>query len=73
VNLKFKLLISHEDMSEIYEVVDSGIPVLEFLLFCDQPRNIDNLVDVRKVIFVILFFVTKYTFQILNKTKKQFV
>lgn len=40
-----KLFISHGGISEIYEAVDAGIPVLGFPLFADQYRNIDNLVE----------------------------
>jgi len=32
-------------MSGVYEVVDAGVPVLGMPLFYDQPRNIQNLVD----------------------------
>lgn len=32
-------------MSGLYEVVDAGVPVLGVPLFYDQPRNIQNLVD----------------------------
>jgi len=32
-------------MSGVYEVVDAGVPVLGIPLFYDQPRNIQNLVD----------------------------
>lgn len=40
-----KLFISHGGMSGVYEVVDAGVPVLGMPLFYDQPRNIQNLVD----------------------------
>jgi len=32
-------------MSGVYEVVEAGVPVLGIPLFYDQPRNIQNLVD----------------------------
>jgi len=32
-------------MSAVYEVVDAGVPVLGIPLFYDQPRNVQNLVD----------------------------
>lgn len=32
-------------MSGVYEVVDAGVPVLGMPLFYDQPRNIQNLVE----------------------------
>jgi len=32
-------------MGGVYEVVDAGVPVLGMPLFYDQPRNIQNLVD----------------------------
>jgi len=40
-----KLFISHGGMSGVYEVVDAGVPVLGMPLFYDQPRNIQNLVE----------------------------
>lgn len=40
-----KLFISHGGMSGVYEVVDAGVPVLGMPLFYDQPRNVQNLVD----------------------------
>lgn len=40
-----KLFISHGGMGGVYEVVDAGVPVLGMPLFYDQPRNIQNLVD----------------------------
>lgn len=33
-------------MSGVYEAVDAGVPILGVPLFYDQPRNIQNLVDI---------------------------
>lgn len=40
-----KLFISHGGISGMYEVVDAGVPVLGVPLFYDQPRNVQNLVN----------------------------
>lgn len=40
-----KLFISHGGISGMYEVVEAGVPVLGVPLFYDQPRNIQNLVN----------------------------
>lgn len=40
-----KIFMSHGGSSGLYEVVEAGVPVLGVPLFYDQPRNIQNLVD----------------------------
>jgi len=56
-----KLFISHGGMSGLYEVVDAGIPVLGVPLFYDQPRNIQNLVDLGMALSVDINSITKTT------------
>lgn len=40
-----KLFISHGGISGMYEAVEAGVPVLGVPLFYDQPRNVQNLVN----------------------------
>lgn len=40
-----KLFISHGGLSGLYESLDAEVPVLGLPLFYDQPRNIQNLID----------------------------
>ncbi|XP_025411431.1 UDP-glucuronosyltransferase 2B1-like isoform X2 [Sipha flava] len=40
-----KVFISHGGLNGVYEAVDGGVPILGIPLFFDQPRNIQNLVD----------------------------
>lgn len=40
-----KLFMSHGGMSGVYEAIDAGVPILGIPLFYDQPRNIQNLVN----------------------------
>jgi glucuronosyltransferase len=56
---KVKLFISHGGMSGVYETVDSGVPVLGFPVFYDQPRNIEHLVLNGMAISMDLLSVTK--------------
>jgi len=57
-----KLFISHGGISGVYEAVDSGVPVLGFPFYYDQPRNIDNLVKAGMAISMDLLSVTEETF-----------
>jgi len=45
VHKNVKVFISHGGISGLYEAVDARVPVLGFILFGDQYRNIDNLVE----------------------------
>lgn len=48
-------------MSGLYEVVDAGVPVLGIPLLYDQPRNIQNLVDIGMALSVDINYLTKTT------------
>jgi len=48
-------------MSGLYEVVDAGVPVLGVPLFYDQPRNIQNLVDLGMALSLDINSMTKTT------------
>ncbi|XP_025195624.1 UDP-glucuronosyltransferase 1-5-like [Melanaphis sacchari] len=56
-----KLFISHGGMSGVYEVVDAGVPVLGIPLFCDQPRNIQNLVNLGMALSIEINSLTRTT------------
>jgi len=49
-------------VSGVYETVDTGVPVLGFPLFYDQPGNIANLVNAGMAISMDILFVKKDTF-----------
>lgn len=53
---------SNFSVKSLYENVDAGVPVLGFLLFDDQQRNIDNLVNAGMAISMDLFSMTKNSF-----------
>ncbi|VVC32607.1 UDP-glucuronosyl/UDP-glucosyltransferase [Cinara cedri] len=57
-----KLFINHGGISEVYEAVDVGVPVLGFPLFYEQPRNVGNLVDAGKTLSMDLLTVNKNDF-----------
>jgi len=62
VHKNVKLFVSHGGISGLYEAVDAGVPVLGFLLFGDQHRNIDNLVESGMAESMELFSITKDIF-----------
>lgn len=56
-------------MSGVYEVVDAGVPVLGIPLFYDQPRNIQNLVDLGMALSMKINNLTRATItQALNRS-----
>lgn len=48
-------------MSGVYESVDAGVPVLGVPLFYDQPRNIQNLVNLGMALSLNIEKITKKT------------
>lgn len=48
-------------MSGVYEAVDGGVPVLGIPLFFDQPRNVQNLVDLGMALSLKINDITKAT------------
>jgi len=69
-----KLFISHGGISGLYEAIDGSVPILGFPLFGDQPKNIDNLVNVEIAISMDILSITKDAFlknvlELLNNEK----
>lgn len=62
VHPNVKLFISHGGISGVYEAVDSGVPILGFLLLYDQPRDIERLVDEEMAISLDLLNLSKDVF-----------
>lgn len=55
-------------MNGVYEAVDGGVPVLGIPLFFDQPRNIQNLVDLGMALSLKINELTKATlFEAINR------